>query len=203
MDDKTKELLNEPLQEKYVSQRKAQFGTLSYIEQHHAIREANRIFGFDGWERETREMVQIGDIYKNTSGKHKVVYRAKVMVHALGCFREGTGFGSGIGSDIGDIHEVAIKEAESDAMKRALITFGDQFGLALYDKEQKHVSKDSDGEGVQSEYFEQTKAKFMDCKTLEELEDFFKIYYGNRKHVSTAQHDELLNIKNGLKGELK
>jgi recombination DNA repair RAD52 pathway protein len=31
-------------------------------------------------------------------------------------------------------HELAAKEAESDALKRALKNFGDQFGLALYDK---------------------------------------------------------------------
>ena len=36
-------------------------------------------------------------------------------------------------------HESAIKEAETDAMKRALMTFGNQFGLALYDKDQKNV----------------------------------------------------------------
>ena len=36
----------------------------------------------------------------------------------------------------GEKHESAIKEAESDARKRALMQFGDQFGLSLYDKEQ-------------------------------------------------------------------
>jgi len=36
---------------------------------------------------------------------------------------------------VGDKHESAIKEAESDARKRALMQFGDQFGLSLYDKD--------------------------------------------------------------------
>jgi hypothetical protein len=31
-------------------------------------------------------------------------------------------------------------EAETDAMKRALVTFGNPFGLALYDKSQRQVS---------------------------------------------------------------
>jgi recombination DNA repair RAD52 pathway protein len=35
-----------------------------------------------------------------------------------------------------------MKEAETDAMKRAAITFGDRFGLALYDKSQSHVDYD-------------------------------------------------------------
>ncbi len=42
--------------------------------------------------------------------------------------------------DLGLAHESAIKEAETDAMKRALVTFGNPFGLALYDKSQRKVS---------------------------------------------------------------
>jgi hypothetical protein len=42
--------------------------------------------------------------------------------------------------DLGLAHESAIKEAETDAMKRALVTFGNAFGLALYDKSQRQVS---------------------------------------------------------------
>src|SRR5262249_13193550 len=37
-----------------------------------------------------------------------------------------------------------VKEAETDAMKRALMTFGNPFGLALYDKDQTNVA-DSNG----------------------------------------------------------
>jgi hypothetical protein len=42
--------------------------------------------------------------------------------------------------DLGLAHESALKEAETDAMKRALMTFGNPFGLALYDKEQRNVA---------------------------------------------------------------
>jgi hypothetical protein len=54
--------------------------------------------------------------------------------------REGTGAGHGIDVDLGQAHESAIKEAETDAMKRALMTFGNPFGLALYDKQQREVT---------------------------------------------------------------
>jgi hypothetical protein len=54
--------------------------------------------------------------------------------------REGTGAGHGIDVDLGLAHESAIKEAETDAMKRALVTFGNPFGLALYDRSQRQVS---------------------------------------------------------------
>nr|WP_233130301.1 Rad52/Rad22 family DNA repair protein [Synechococcus sp. 1G10] len=53
-----------------------------------------------------------------------------------GIVREGCGVGHGIDVDLGQAHESALKEAETDAMKRALMTFGNPFGLALYDKQQ-------------------------------------------------------------------
>jgi hypothetical protein len=54
--------------------------------------------------------------------------------------REGSGAGHGIDADCGQAHESALKEAETDATKRALMTFGNAFGLALYDKQQRQVS---------------------------------------------------------------
>ena len=41
----------------------------------------------------------------------------------------------------GKAHELALKGAETDATKRALATFGNPFGLALYDREQVGVRK--------------------------------------------------------------
>jgi hypothetical protein len=54
--------------------------------------------------------------------------------------REGTGAGHGIDVDLSQAHESAIKEAETDAMKRALVTFGARFGLSLYDRNQRPMS---------------------------------------------------------------
>ena len=56
--------------------------------------------------------------------------------------RFGTGFGNGFDQDPGKAHESAVKEAESDAMKRAAMTLGYRFGLALYDKSQAHVQQE-------------------------------------------------------------
>ena len=55
---------------------------------------------------------------------------ARVRVRASGVTREGWG------GDNGNDHENAVKGAETDAIKRALRTFGNQFGLPLYDKEE-------------------------------------------------------------------
>jgi Rad52/22 family double-strand break repair protein len=53
--------------------------------------------------------------------------------------REASGSGHGLAPTVGDAHESAIKEAETDATKRALVTFGNPFGLALYDPEHRGV----------------------------------------------------------------
>ncbi len=45
---------------------------------------------------------------------------------------------------MGQAHESALKEAETDAMKRAFMTFGNPFGLALYDKTQANVGDEAD-----------------------------------------------------------
>jgi hypothetical protein len=59
---------------------------------------------------------------------------------ARSILREGCGAARGFAKTVGEAMENAIKAAETDAMKRALVTFGDQFGLVLYDKEQKNVT---------------------------------------------------------------
>ena len=53
-DEQTREL-GAALDKRHVSQRKQAGINLSYIEGWWAIAEANRIFGFDGWTRETLE----------------------------------------------------------------------------------------------------------------------------------------------------
>jgi DNA repair and recombination protein RAD52 len=140
--------LEGPLDRAKVKTRDQGGKTLSYVEAWHAIAEANRIFGFDAWARETvmltetnRELVTLKTREGGTYEQWRVGYLAKVRITAGGVVREGTGFGSGMAKPeaLGDAIESAAKEAESDAMKRALMTFGNPFGLALYDKTQENV----------------------------------------------------------------
>ncbi len=131
--------LTAPLHKAHVKERTQAGRALSYIEAWWAIAEANRIFGFDGWNRETVDITQLGD-GRQVNGKWRVGYRAKVRITVGSIVREGCGFGSGIDNDLDQAHESALKEAESDAMKRAFMTFGNPFGLALYDKTQAQVT---------------------------------------------------------------
>lgn len=130
--------LEAPLSRAHVRERTQAGRQLSYIEAWWAISEANRIFGFDGWDRETVDLRQLGP-EREVDGKWRVAYMAKVRIRVGDVIREGCGYGSGIDRDLGSAHESALKEAESDAMKRALMTFGNPFGLALYDKTQENV----------------------------------------------------------------
>jgi len=118
-----KDALAAPLDLNNVKQRKGAGGRkLDYISGEHAIAEANRIFGFDGWSCETVHMECVKE--------NPPTYIARVRVRAGGVTREGWG------GDNGNDHENAVKGAETDAIKRALRTFGNQFGLPLYDKEE-------------------------------------------------------------------
>ena len=107
---------------------------LSYIEAWHTIGEANRIFGFDGWDRETVESRCLSG--REIRGTYQATYIAKVRitVHTgeRGIVREGHGTGEGRGASLAEAHDMGLKGAETDATKRALATFGKPFGLALY-----------------------------------------------------------------------
>ncbi len=107
---------------------------LSYLEGWYVISQANRIFGFDGWSRETLESKCV--LSRENRGYFTAVYTAKVRltVQANGAIiiREGHGTGEGRGEFPGEVHDTALKAAETDATKRALITFGKPFGLELY-----------------------------------------------------------------------
>ena len=135
--------LSEPLSQHVVKVRTQSGRALSYIEGWWAIHEANRIFGFGGWHQELAEVRCVSERERKIGRDKKdgwgVSYVAKVRVTVNGVIREGIGAGHGIDADLGQAHESAIKEAATDAMKRALMTFGNQFGLALYDKDQRNV----------------------------------------------------------------
>ncbi|HEV2547542.1 MAG TPA: Rad52/Rad22 family DNA repair protein [Stellaceae bacterium] len=143
-------LLSGKLNEKDVKTRQERGKTLSYIEGWHAIAEANRVFGFEGWDRETVVAECIWQDAKREPKACAYAARVRIRVRAgdtIVC-REGSGVGHGTGATLGDAHESALKEAETDATKRALATFGNLFGLALYDKEQNGVRRRRNGHGI-------------------------------------------------------
>ena len=126
--------LRRNVDERHIRVRQSNGRELSYLEGWYVISQANRIFGFDGWSRETLESKCV--LSRENRGYFTAVYTAKVRltVQANGTtiVREGHGTGEGRGEFAGEVHDIAVKAAETDATKRALATFGRPFGLELY-----------------------------------------------------------------------
>jgi DNA repair and recombination protein RAD52 len=116
---------------------------LSYIEAHDFITTANRIFGYGRWEYSILSL-EVASVEVNQNQNNIISYKAIVHVvvynenHSQKVCREDVGFGSGIAKTLADTHESGAKEAVTDALKRAMRSFGNQFGNSLYDKSKNH-----------------------------------------------------------------
>ena len=120
--------------------------SLSYIEGHDVIESANKIFGYGNWSYSISKLEQVSQ-EQNHNQNIIICYKAIVRViaqdisHTKETTREDVGFGSGVAKTLSDAHEGAAKEAVTDALKRAMRTFGNQFGNSLYDKAKNHYSQ--------------------------------------------------------------
>jgi len=136
-------MLEAPLDPKHVKKATAgNFGPKGdYIEGWHCINELNRVFGFDGWSYMidlSRDALEKG---KDSKGNEQwqAAYTCICTLTVGNVTRQDVGFGSGFAKGVGDAIEGATKEAATDALKRAARTFGNIFGLALYDKSRANV----------------------------------------------------------------
>ena len=118
----------------HVRERVSDGVVLHYLEGHYVINQANRIFGFDGWDRETVYCNCIASRQVQGRVQASYVTRVRITVRAGSTHvcREGLGAGEATAETAGQAHERAAKAAETDATKRALATFGAPFGLTLY-----------------------------------------------------------------------
>jgi len=121
---------------------------LSYLEGFDVIDTANRIFGYGNWSYNISTLEQVSQ-ESNQNQNIVLCYKAIVAVkvcdaqHTQHISREDVGFGTGIAKTLSDAHESAAKEAVTDALKRAMRSFGNQFGNSLYDKSKQHQSSQS------------------------------------------------------------
>jgi len=200
--EEQKKLLNQKINKNNVSFRSGGGGQkLAYVESWHVIQEANRIFGFDGWSSETIETSLVFEDPKCVS------YIAKVRITVGNVIREGTGAGHGRMGGVGDKHESAIKEAESDARKRALMQFGDSFGLSLYDKDKAWLktedskpattSRNKPIERSESDKFIRECEAFINKPANKDKLGLLKTNISKRyetKAISENQRDDLLTL---------
>ena len=187
------EQLNEPINPKVVSYREKGNIQLAYLESWYVINEANRIFGFDGWSSET---IQLDCVQ---SDEFCVTYIAKVRVTIGDVIREGVGAGHGKGKSVnlGDKHESAVKEAESDARKRAFMQFGSQFGLSLYDRTKAWKNPKKDRTPVSTQNLTVVaKDAILKADTRERLDlcaESLEVRYANRQ-IPQDDYNDLCDL---------
>jgi len=111
---------------------------LSYLEGWYVIDRLNKIFGPLGWSKQITDIKQV----VNTTSRGEFpayLVKVKLSIHhgSLDVVKEAYGYGADKSSQ--NAHELAIKEAVTDALKVAAKDLGMSLGLALYDKEQTNV----------------------------------------------------------------
>lgn len=130
------EWLMRPLQAHRVAARKVQGRSLSYLEAWDVRAHLIRIFGFGGFSVVADEAECVAHLTEQGTSKrnHLVSWKVRVtlVVPALNAEYTEYAVGSANLPDLGEAHDMAIKTAESDALKRAAINLGTQFGLSLY-----------------------------------------------------------------------
>lgn len=180
-----------------------------YVEGWFAIQEANRIFGFGEWSYTLVACACVSErpreIGKSKAPGFGVTYTATVRVEVGGVVREDVGAGHGYDVDCGLAHESAIKEAVTDALKRSLRSFGNPFGLALYDKTRENVGVDApafDAKEVKT----RTMNAIIACTSIKQLGDTWKGMakdLGDLKRHDEADFAEVERVKNKMKQELE
>lgn len=191
-------LLEAPLSPKHVKKPSGQFGPKGdYLEGWHVINELNRVFGFDGWSYTidlSRDALTEGKDSKGNP-QWQAAYTCVCTLTVGNAVRQDVGFGSGFAKMIGDAIEGATKEAATDALKRCARTFGNIFGLALYDKTRANVAEEM------PESVKLMEAQIFACNTKMELKAW------QRDHGTAANAtgfgDYLVSCWNTRAGEVE
>jgi hypothetical protein len=99
-----------------------------------------RVFGFGGFDTDLIDVQLVSqiDIPAGNKTRYTVVYRVAVKLTVkVDGVELGHWHGAAIGDatnqpGLADAHDLALKTADSQALKRAAVNMGDQFGLSLY-----------------------------------------------------------------------
>ena len=119
--------------------------SLSYLNHADVRAHLTRVFGFGRWDAEVLDTELLFDDEQEDArhpGKTRwyVSWRATVRMRVrspngelIATYAE-TAIGGNVQPQRHEAHDMALKSAVSDALKRCAINLGDQFGLGLYDK---------------------------------------------------------------------
>ncbi|ORX95421.1 recombination protein Rad52 [Basidiobolus meristosporus CBS 931.73] len=132
----TRRMLSMQLGPEYVSTRAAFGGTkVAYLEGWKSINLANEMFGFNGW---SSTIVDYTVDYLDVTDTGRVSLGMSCIMRVTlkdGTYHEDVGYGNIENAKTkSQAFEKVKKEAATDALKRALRTFGNSLGNCLYDK---------------------------------------------------------------------
>jgi hypothetical protein len=114
---------------------------MSHLEAWDVRRQLIRIFGFEGFTIETQSLDLVAERETKAGDRSRwtVVYRAQVRLtvkavdgQTLTVFEDAAAGDAVNQPSLGDAHDLAMKTALSQALKRCAVNLGDQFGLSLY-----------------------------------------------------------------------
>jgi hypothetical protein len=114
---------------------------MAHMEAWDIRRQLIRVFGFGGWGLETigLDLVAERETKQGDKSRWTVVYRAQVRLtirdttgREIARYEDGAAGDSVNQPSLGDAHDMAMKTALSQAMKRCAVNLGDGFGLSLY-----------------------------------------------------------------------
>lgn len=138
LNDNQYQQLLKPLNPARIAKRSGGGRQLSYLEAWDVKAHLNRIFGFLNWSSDVIES-SLAFEEKNEKGQWHIGYKVTLRLSINGSgddWVRTTYTESAVGFSTlpsrGEAHDMAIKTAESDALKRAAINLGTQFGLSLY-----------------------------------------------------------------------
>jgi len=204
---------------------------LSYLEGWYVINRLNEVFGAEGWSYDVTDLkcVHAGEIPGKYGSVQSASYTATVALFVQFPGADGAkritdvGFGNGTDkTDPGKPHELATKEAVTDALKRSAKSLGMSMGLALYDKTQENVEDTAEQPApsavVQPKAEEKTPAPATNNdalvkliianakvvvaknrKSMDEIKADIKSKYGVDK-VAELSHNQAMELLETLKG---
>ena len=116
---------------------------MSYLEGYEVVAHLNRLFGFEGWDKYVQDLKLVFEDSQDKNGRTgwyacyscivRLVIRDPDQVQQM--VREDAGTGEAQNQpQRAAAHDLAIKTAVTDALKRCAKDLGDQFGLSLYRK---------------------------------------------------------------------
>lgn len=144
--------LEEKIPQSVVAEREGTHGkTLSYLEGWYIIDRLNQTIGHGNWSYlSTLTKLHEGKVEQRKGPAYYVSYSSSVHLrvefpNGKICDYTDVGFGDGTDStNPGKAHELAMKEAVTDGIKRAARVLGNSMGNGLYDKSGDGVSEDEE-----------------------------------------------------------